>query len=276
MHLGQCGVAKSGNYLVYQIQRDLLEQLGVFRSFVREHGIWEPLIRLNDYPFSFPEQGELDHVNVRDDGVAYLFNAHLKAEIGILALDAFRDEARLVWTHQKPLAAHHDLLGRDRRWVYVIRDGRDVVDSWMHYVVSPRMRARNPQYRIDDVNEIYQDLGYFEKTARYWVEHVRAFQALGDRYFEMRFERLVADKAREVERLVDWLGLSGRVSTRRILERTGVEATRRRAPQHVRKARAGTWRDHFDARHVEIFRRVADGLLEALGFSDGRDWQDAA
>lgn len=274
MFLGQCGAAKSGNYLVYRIQRDILEQLGLFRSFVREHGIWDPLIRLNDVPFSFPEQGEVDHVNLGEDGLPYLFNAHLKARIGVLDVDALRRGGPLLWTHQKPLAAHHDVLGSERRWVYVIRDGRDVVNSWMHFVVTPRMLARNPQFRIRRVGELYEHLDYFEKLVRHWTEHVRAFQALRGSYLEIRFERLIADKTSEVRRLLDWLGAGGRVSLERILESTSVEATRRRAPQHVRAARAGTWCEHFDARHVEIFRRVSDGLLTELGYTED-DWADA-
>ncbi len=265
--LGQCGVEKSGNYLLYRILRSMLSQQESWRSFSERSGCWESLFRLNGIPFSFPEQRDLDEVDVLD-GQVYLRNSHLKASFAVMDLEALRRDAAIVWTHQPPDDAHHRLLGDERRWLYLLRDGRAVVNSWLHYAVSPRMLERHPHYRIRNVRDLYADLAYFERTVERWAVHVDRYLELRSHYLEIRYEDLLRDKPAAIARLAEGLGLDAPADPDEIVEATDPDTSRQRAPRHVRKAEIDDWRNHFGERHHEVYRKHTQRTLEALGIAE--------
>jgi hypothetical protein len=269
--IGQCGVEKSGNYLLYRVLRTLLEQAGAFRSHAAATGCWDSLFALDGIPLSFPEQRDLDEAEIHD-GQVYALNSHLKARFAVRDEARFAREAALVWTHQAPTTAHGERLGTGRRWLYLVRDGRDVVNSWIHYAVSPRMRARHPEYRIDRPEDLYALSGYFERAVERWVAHVEAFLTRADRYRLVRYEDLVRDKPGEVKRLADATGLSARVDVDAVVEATRPERTRRDAPRHVRTATTGDWRAHFGPRHEAAYRERTARVIDALGVAEYATW----
>jgi hypothetical protein len=244
--------------------REMLVGCDQWSSFAAASGCWEPLFRLTPIPLSFPEQRDLDEVEVHD-GLVHLRNSHLKAGFAVFEPERLAERAALVWTHQAPSAEHHSLLGSERRWIYVLRDGRDVVNSWIHYATSPRMLARHPRYEARTPEELYLRHDYFAKLVARWVEHLEAYLALRDRYLEVRYEELLLDKRAETKRIADHLGLADSIDLDEVAEATSPERTRSRAPEHVRRAVAGDWRGHFDSRHEEIYRRLATPVIEALG-----------
>ena len=67
----------------------------------------------------------------------------------------------LLWTHDACEVALRDDLASVTHRIYVLRDGRDVVDSLVHHVVRPEVRALRPEYRYTTVGEVYADLGLF-------------------------------------------------------------------------------------------------------------------
>ena len=261
--LGQCGVEKSGNYLLYRLLRSALEHAGAFHSHAARSGCWNSLFALDALPLSFPEQRDLDEAEVHEHQV-YLRNSHLKARFAVRDLIRFQRDATLLWTHQAPCLEHDLLLGADRRWLYLIRDGRDVVNSWIHYATSPRMLARHPDYRHDSPEGLYGELGYFRKSVDRWASHVEAYLERAERYELVRFEDLVRDRMGEIVRLARFTGLEGRVDVAQLAAHTDPERTRIDAPNHVRRAHVGDWRRFFTAEHDALYRERTQHLLAAL------------
>ena len=96
------------------------------------------------------------------------------------------------WADKSPgytlILDYIDSLFPDCQVVQVIRDPRDVLDSW-----SRRWGPRRAHQAV-----------------RSWPEHVRAGRAFGrrhpgDRYTEIRYERLVKDPETTMRGLLDWL-----------------------------------------------------------------------
>lgn len=269
--IGQCGVEKSGNYLLYRVLRTAMERAGAFHSHAARSGCWKSLFALDAVPLSFPEQVDLDEAEVHEHQV-YARNSHLKARFAVRDLARFERDAALVWTHQAPRDEHSRLLGCDRRWIYLIRDGRDVVNSWIHYATSPRMLARHPEYRIDTPAALYERLDYFAKAVDRWARHVEAYRTLAHRYERVRFEDLVRDRSAETARLLRFAGLEQRVELADLLAHTEPERTRSDAPRHVRRAGVGDWRRHFGPQHEALYRDRTEALLDALGIPEYRQW----
>jgi len=271
MFIGQCGTEKSGNYLLYRILREILTQLNEWNSYSSESHCWDSLFRINDIPLSFPELRDFDEVSIQD-GSIHLHNSHLTASFTIWDLEGFRRASKLIWTHQTPRLEHYTMLGSQRRWFYILRDGRDVANSWMHYVVSQRMLRRHPQYKISKVEDIYQRYDIFRKAVERWVAHVKAYLALKSYYLEVKFEDLLKNKTAQIDRITDYLGVSNLVDKDAIIQCTSLQRTRQHAPLHLRHAAEGDWRAYFDNRHKEIFQRIAGSLLEQLAYSTTADW----
>ena len=269
--IGQCGVEKSGNYLLYRVLRTAMERAGTFHSHAARSGCWDSLFQLDAIPLSFPEQRDLDEAEVHEHQV-YARNSHLKARFAVRDLERFDREAALLWTHQAPLADHDALLGAERRWLYLIRDGRDVVNSWIHYATSPRMRARHPEYTADTPEALYANTAYFEKSVDRWARHVEAYLERADRYALVRYGDLARDRAGEIARLTRFAGLEGDVDVAELAAHVAPERTRADAPNHVRRAGVGDWRRHFGPEHEAIYRERTRAVLDALPVPEYREW----
>jgi Asp-tRNA(Asn)/Glu-tRNA(Gln) amidotransferase C subunit len=128
------------------------------------------------------------------------------------------------------------------------------------------MLQRHPQYKISDIEQLYKRYDYFEKIVSQWIEHVKAYIAIKEKYFTVRFEELTQDKANQIERIIDFLGVSDQVDINTILKATSMNETRLHAPQHFRKAKKGDWEKYFDDKHKEIFQRSAKQVLDSLDY----------
>lgn len=144
----------------------------------------------------------------------------------------------------------------DLRVIHALRDGRDVVRSFM------------------EVSR--EGLPYF---AAWWVRAVARARAFGARwpaqYLEVRYEDLVRDPAATIRRIAAFLELAFDERMLRHSEldlRLGdVERYRAlggvREPIHERSI--GRWRTEFDAGQIAELERVLGPTLAALGYRDG-------
>jgi hypothetical protein len=130
-------------------------------------------------------------------------------------------------------------------WVlHLIRDGRDVARSVMSQPWGP-----------DTMPE----------AAAEWRETVEL--ALGarkpERYREVRYEDLLADPARTVPELVEWLGLeAGSETVARMLTEAGIKYN---VDPSAPVAKAGKWTE-LPAEQLDEFARIAGALNARLGY----------
>jgi hypothetical protein len=150
--------------------------------------------------------------------------------------------------------------------VHLIRDGRDVALSLLDWSKAERNVGRFPTWDEDPV----------ATTALYWEWNVRLGREAGallgpDRYYELRYEALVANPASECGKLCGFLGLAYDPAMLRFHEgktssKPGLSA--KKAWQPV-TAGLRTWREQMAPGDLARFEAAAGPLLDDLGAARG-------
>jgi hypothetical protein len=149
------------------------------------------------------------------------------------------------------------------KFVHIIRDGRDVCLSANAWRKAYKLRRRYPTWTNDPV----------ATAAAWWAWLVRLGRADGlrlgpDNYYELRYERLVADPAAECELLCGFLGVAYEDKMLRFHEGRRVDDTRLDAKQAWLPVTPGlrSWITELPPAEVERFEAVAGALLDELGY----------
>ena len=157
---------------------------------------------------------------------------------------------------------HLELLERvfpDARYVHVIRDGRDAALSFAAMRRRPRFNWSRPR-RIAD----------FACAWRYEVGRARRFgrTAAAGRYFELRYEDLVAapeERLREISSFLDLEFEPAMLEYHRSVDRSALGDHPRLAQPPARDVRR--WREEMEPRESELFEAIAGELLAELGYA---------
>jgi hypothetical protein len=192
-----------------------------------------------------------------------------------LRLEAIADPAkpdlRLLGEKDPEHALHFktlDQLFPEGRFLHIIRDGRAVfVSAWHHNVRSKD--ANLATHSFDDFLAI---------TAKEWADRVRrgreGGRRLGGRYFELRYEDLVAAPVDWAQRILDFLGAASDPDTvRACVEAASFEKLsqgrkpgQEDASSFFRKGLPDAWRDDLTAAQSRRFVELSGSLLEELGY----------
>jgi hypothetical protein len=259
----QCGFPKSGNYGVYRLLAAVLGACGQHRSFKRRSGLAHLARTLVADRLVFPEAAEVDSVSCVSGSLALEFPHPACRSIPVdpaLLLDA----STLLWTHDPCEVSLRPEFATITHRIYVLRDGRDVVDSMAHHVVRPELRALRPEYRYTRVAEVYADRALIASYARRWAEHVASWLRLRERFVLVRLEELAADPAGVAAKVAQALGLV--VDADAIGGQVSFRALQPAAPGHLRRGESGGWREAFTAAHRRDFDSVAGEMLAAAGY----------
>jgi hypothetical protein len=146
------------------------------------------------------------------------------------------------------------------KFVHLIRDGRDVSLSVLDWRKGPR---KFPTWQSDPISTL----------GLWWEWHVRlgreAGASLGDeRYYELRYEALVADPERECQPLCDFLGLDYEPEMLRFHEgrtksKPGLSAKKAWLPVTLG---VRDWRAQMSTDDLSRFQAAAGDLLDELGY----------
>ncbi len=265
----QCGFPKSGNYGVFKVLQAILAQNGLFASFKKSVGLDQIIDSLClDFKI-FPEINILDSFWQGPQGFHLAF-PHPQRRFIALAPEVLVSASSLLWTHEKADIIAQPALKPVTHWLYVLRDGRDALNSMVHHVVRAEVLRLRPEYRHRQVKDVYSDLPLLKKWAEEWRAHVASYQKHCSKFICLRLEELIASPSKFIRGLVQNLGLE--VDVAQILDRVSFARLSRAAPSHLRQGRAGEWRDHFTPQHKEIFKESAGAELIALGYEKDNDW----
>lgn len=259
----QCGFPKSGNYGVYRLLAALLDASGGLRSFKRRSGLAQVARTLAADRLVFPEAIEVDSLSFASGSCTLEFPHPACRAIPVdpaLVLGA----STLLWTHDPCEVVLRPELAAITHRVYVLRDGRDVVDSMAHHVVRPELRALRPEYRYASVAQVYADRPLLASYARRWAEHVASWLRLRERFVLVRLEELAADPGAVAAKVAHALGLA--IDADAIGEQVSFRSLQLDAPGHLRRGESGGWRDAFSAAHRADFDAAAGYVLAAAGY----------
>ena len=156
----------------------------------------------------------------------------------------------------------------EAKFIHIIRDGRGVfVSAWHHNV-------RNKEKLVDDLG--FE--GSLTLTAKQWSKYIRlsrdGAKLLNDRYFEVRYEDLVADPGTWLKRALDFLGAdSSEEIVQACVEAASFEklSQGRKAGEEdkdsfFRKGDPDDWRNHLSMSQRQRFDSHSGGILEELGY----------
>lgn len=259
----QCGFPKSGNYGVHRVLAALLDDAGALRSYKRRVGLAQLAAAFGEGGLVFPEAAHVDSFSFASGSCALEF-PHSACRWLPVDPELLLDGSTLLWTHDPCAQTLRAELDAVTHRIYVLRDGRDVLDSLAHHVVRPEIRRLHPGYRHATPAAVYADLPLLASYARRWAAHVESWLRHRERFVLVRFEELAAEPAAVVAKLAAALGLDADVAS--IAERIAFASLRRDAPGHLRSGRPGAFRERFTAIHHRLFEREAGATLVAAGY----------
>jgi hypothetical protein len=151
--------------------------------------------------------------------------------------------------YSKPMyfKSHHLPQASYRRVVYLLRDGRDVMVSYYHYLEALEKR------KLDFLELVKNGLDLLPCK---WHEHVEAWEknSYGADMLFVRYEDMISDPMREVKRFVDFV----RYPADEALLKKAVEAASFGNLQEREKRLGSTWPEQWPS-DKKFFRRGIAG-----------------
>ena len=158
------------------------------------------------------------------------------------------------------------------RMLFLLRDGRDVVDSLVDAMFRDRTWWKD---RASFVRLPQERVPFVSQNARLWVRRTlasqRAFAALPDEQrLLVRYEELLSDTPAQLRRIFDWLELQvgeGDVEALAARYAFGAVPKRRRGPgKAVRAATPGLWRQNLSPEEQQAMHEIMGDKLRELGY----------
>jgi hypothetical protein len=162
---------------------------------------------------------------------------------------------------------------RHGRVVYVIRDGRDVMVSYWHFMQAMGSRCASLRELVESPTH-----GFDVR----WQDHVERWLAnpYKSEMLVLRYEELSADPRLHARRLMDFLGITvDDAVLDRALYQCSFDQMKQREKRlgwdnkkwpadkaFARRGKVGSHRDEMDAATRELFEKQAGGLLHSLGY----------
>jgi hypothetical protein len=153
----------------------------------------------------------------------------------------------------------------ESRLLFLVRDGRDVVDSLVDGAdggwITDTLGAR-----VDDRSRTILEASLMwarsiEETQRAFDLHPAALR------LQLSYENLLTDTTAELQRIAAWLEI-GRDEVRPIVEQSQLSVRGRTSgrKRFFRSAHPGLWRDHLTTDEQEIAQRVMGPTLAKFGY----------
>lgn len=256
---------KSGTLWLYQILASVLDANQIERqSFIGGHPAYAAGA---SWPHHFAGRADIDYLFMtpRGDWACYA-----EQRVPIPSIDAYLSRTNFVRSHSGLNASVLRLLPRFDRTVYLVRDPRDRIISWAHYLFLPeRLQVAPRATRGHRSVEDYLAAEFAYEMHR-WVREVSAYlQILPTHPMHVVFyERLLHAFDSELDALVDFLGLSLSPEARaRLASEVAFATMQRQHRGHVRQGEAGGWRTRLTAAQQAQAVRIAGPLLSLLGYA---------
>jgi hypothetical protein len=158
------------------------------------------------------------------------------------------------------------------RLLFLVRDGRDVIDSRIHAHAEGGWLAatEGPRFRTAE-----ERLEWVRGACREWACNMDATRRAYESHDAelrrtLRYEELLGDNEGLLQSLFAWLGMdrdSARIT--QVVADTSFAALpeeRRGEDEPYRAATPGLWRENLTARERDVVRQILDPRLETLGY----------
>lgn len=252
---------KSGSYFLWQAFDGLFRAAGAKRSFVQTHAIQSMRGAWPDFSI---DQFDIDQMLVQDE--AAYWQIEMQHVEPIRDLDDYARRCSHVWTHSFLCERSWEVYPRFARVCYIVRDPRDALVSMAHFVMTPFMRRYHPHNSRTPADYVAAELETFlGDWCRHASEHWRARRALAIEF--LHYERMVADLPAALRHLADWTALAlTDDAIARIAASLGVDAMKKKNPQHVRKGGSGGYRELLTPQQQDRALAICGPTMRELGY----------
>jgi hypothetical protein len=158
------------------------------------------------------------------------------------------------------------------RLIFLVRDGRDVIDSLIDGMSRGGWLDQRYMRKMDTAED---RLAFANSEARAWLERTtaveRAFEAHSPELrWKLRYEDLRENTAEMLRPLVDWLGLdwSDAELEAAVAENAfeAIPGRRKGSGTPLRAATPGLWREHMSDDERQAMERIIGPKLAELGY----------
>lgn len=172
----------------------------------------------------------------------------------------------------------------ESRLLFLVRDGRDVIDSLIDAMLAKDSWWQQSQVS-DEPRIVSERLAFIRHHANLWLRRTvstqRAFEVTPEPLrLQVGYEDLLADTGAGFAQMLEWLGMR--------LEPEAIEAVVRKRSfssipdsqkgpgKRARSATPGQWRDRLRPGEIELVERIMGPKLRELGYEVGAELQSPA
>lgn len=162
----------------------------------------------------------------------------------------------------------------ESRLLFLVRDGRDVIDSLIDAMLSKDSWWQQSQ-GSDEPRIVGERMAFINHHAKLWLQRTkstqRAFAALPEaQRHEVGYENLLADTTTEFSAMLDWLGLEiPPEQVQAAVEKCSFKAipdSQKGPGKRARSANPGQWKERLRPGEIELVESVMGPKLRELGY----------
>lgn len=191
-----------------------------------------------------------------------------------------------IWVHWNRVVSFRR-ISRPYCGSHIIRDPRDVIVSGYFYhlkgvekwSVAPRPDLGGKSYQ-EHLAAIGQEEGLlFEMThtAKFTIERMSAWDYSNPHILELKYEDLIKEYEHHFRRIFSFYGFSGQdlekclaIADRHNINKLSDEKIAQ--VPHIHSREPSRWKNHFTARHKELFKELFGDVLVKLGYEKDNRW----
>ncbi len=157
----------------------------------------------------------------------------------------------------------HEVAREDYPAIYLVRDGRDALVSYAHFILDYSQGASSSS---EEYYRILEDLITSTTSFGGWSANVRGWTTRRTPTVVVKFEALITSPLDELQRAMASIGYrSPQIDVDKL---PSFDELHQKFPQFFRKGRVGAWREELPDNLHALFWRHHRGTMHRMGYSN--------
>lgn len=263
MHVLQSGAAKSGNLWLYRIIEQIFLRAGIDRkSFIKNQPIYSVAQK---WPLNYPEQVDIDMLDIVSEQCYWRISTIFRMPVE--DIEEYVNSTSHVWTHSRICDKSPEIYPLFDKVVYIIRDPRDRAVSEAKFAFSEYMQRYSPCSETSFEEYLDNNLEKMMSRWRWHVyDHIKFAENLNIHI--VFYEQLLHNFDQELENLLSYLETNlSEQDKNEIAQKVSFTSMKQNSPNHLRKGKAGGWRNHFSDDQESRALSVLEPMLSYLNYN---------
>ena len=262
---------KSGTFLINRIVEEIQKQNNIYKNFYNLSGISQFIENFCGEYIHGEFMLDWQQIEFKNEKFRMVL-PHPKYQYFKIDLSLLLKNTSLVTSHSNPEVFFRKLNKfKKSKIIYVYRDIRDVLVSWMYFTIKPTLQKRWPEYKHKTISSIMSDSNLIKSQVSNWVSHLESAFALKDNMLLIKYENLVKEKLVNLKLIDNHLGTQSNLE--KIIIETSINKMRLESKDHIRKVDTKKkWSDIFNDNQKDIIKQIAGQKIIELDYEKDNDW----